>query len=70
MLIGAARKALIVAFEMVNDRSVFEKQLGMAGTAGETDRGNQERCSGPLHRTALRPCFSAPYFRRQRSKRS
>jgi hypothetical protein len=40
MLIGAARKALIVAFEMVNDRSVFEKQLGMAGTAGETDRGN------------------------------
>src|SRR5262249_4644460 len=69
MLIGAARKALIVTLEMVDDYSVFKKELGMAGTACGADHGNQQRYRGPLHRPAIRPCFSAPYFRRQWSKR-
>src|SRR5262249_56143403 len=69
MLIGAARKALIVTFEMVDDDGVFEEELGRAGTADQTDHGSQQRYRGPLHRAALRPSFSAPYFRRQRSRR-
>jgi len=58
MLICAAREALIVTVEMVNYYRVFEKQLGRAGTAHETDRGNQ-RYTGTLHRAAIRRCFSA-----------
>ena len=57
MLICAAREVLIVTVEMVNYYRVFEKQLGRAGTADETDRGNQQRYRGPLHRAAIRPPF-------------
>jgi len=58
MLICAAREVLIITVEMVNYYRVFEKQLGRAGTADETDRGNQQRYSGTLHRAAIRRCFS------------
>ena len=58
----------MVAVEMVNYYGVFEKELDRAGTANETDHGYQRRYRGPLHRAAIRPCFSAPYFRGQRSK--
>jgi hypothetical protein len=65
LLIGAGRKALIVSVEMVDDDGVVEKYLGRAGTADETDQGGQQRYRATLHRAAIRPCFSAPYFRRQ-----
>ena len=67
MLICAAREDLIVTVEMVNYDRVFEKQLARAGTADETDHGNQQRYRGPPHRAAIRPCFFAPYLRHQRS---
>ena len=63
MLICAGRKPPIVAVEMVNYHGVFEKELDRAGTANETEHGYQRRYRGPLHRAAIRPCFSAPYFR-------
>src|SRR5215468_10270322 len=69
MLICAARKALIVTFEMVDDHGVVEKKLPMAGAADETEHRKEQRYRGPLHRAAIRPCFSAPYFRRQWSTR-
>src|SRR5262245_9811793 len=59
MLICAAREVLIVTVEMVNYYRVFENQLGRASTADEADHGNQQRYRGPLHRAAIRPCFSA-----------
>jgi len=62
MLICAAREDLIVTVEMVNDDGVLEKPLAGAGTADETDHGNQQRYSGPLHRAAIRPCFFASYL--------
>lgn len=62
MLICAARKALIVTFEMVDNHGVVEEKLSMAGTAGETDQGDQQRYRAALHRAAIRPCFSAPVF--------
>jgi hypothetical protein len=65
MLIGTARKGLIVTFEMVDDHGVVEEKLPMAGTADETDQGGQQRYRATLHPAAIRPCFSAPYFRRQ-----
>ena len=65
MLICAARKGLIVTFEMVDDHGVVEEKLPMAGTADETDQGGQQRYRATLHPAAIRPCFSAPYFRRQ-----
>jgi hypothetical protein len=65
MLIGTARKGLIVTFEMVDDPGVVEEKLPMAGTAHETYHKNQQRYGAALHRAAIRPCFSAPYFRRQ-----
>ena len=37
LLIGAGRKALIVAVEMIDDDGVVEKDLGRADTADETD---------------------------------
>jgi len=43
MLICAARKGLIVTLEVVDDYGVIEKKLGMAGTAGETEQGKQQR---------------------------
>jgi hypothetical protein len=43
MLIGAARKGLIVTLEMVDDYRVIEKKLAMAGTAGETEQRKQQR---------------------------
>ena len=43
MLIGAARKTLIVPFEVVDNDGVVEKKLGMAGTAGETEQRKQQR---------------------------
>src|SRR5262249_13769317 len=46
MLIGAARKALIVTFEMVDDDGVFEKELGGGGAADQTDHGKQQRYRG------------------------
>src|SRR5262249_6923697 len=42
MLIGAAGEDLIVTVEMVNYNGVFEKQLGRAGTADETNHGTQQ----------------------------
>src|SRR6266699_1721378 len=39
MLICAARKALIVTFEMVDDHGVVKEKLPMAGTADEADQG-------------------------------
>jgi hypothetical protein len=62
MFICAAREDLIVTVEMVNDDGVLEKPLAGAGTADETDHGNQQRYSGPLHRAAIRPCFFASYL--------
>jgi hypothetical protein len=50
---------------MVDDPGVVEEKLPMAGTAGETAHKNQQRYRAALHRAAIRPCFSAPYFRRQ-----
>ena len=58
MLICAAREVLLVTVEVVKYYRVFEKQFGRAGTADETDRGNQQRYSGTLHRAAIRRCFS------------
>jgi hypothetical protein len=52
---------------MVDDHGVVEKKLPMAGAADETDHKNQQRYRVALHRAAMRPCFSAPYFPRQRS---
>src|SRR5215471_9940180 len=50
VLIGAGRQALIVAVEMVDDDGVVEKDLGWAGTAGETEHASQQRCGSPaLH---------------------
>ena len=43
MLIGAARKGLIVTFEMVDDHGVVEEKLPMAGTADETEPRKQQR---------------------------
>jgi hypothetical protein len=43
MPIGAARKGLIVTLEMVDDDGVIEKQIGMAGAAGETEKRKQQR---------------------------
>src|SRR5215813_977758 len=54
MLICAARKALIVTFEMVDDHGVVEEKLTMAGTAEETDQGDQQRYRAPFHRAAIR----------------
>src|SRR5262249_15268163 len=67
MLICAAREDLIVAVEVVNDDGVLEKQLARAGTADETDHGNQQRYRGPHHRAAILPCFLAPYWRNKRT---
>src|SRR5262249_56173875 len=61
MLICAAREALIVTVEMINDYRVSEKQLGRTGTADETDHGNQQHYREPLHRVAIRPCVSPSY---------
>src|SRR5262249_57294761 len=55
MLIGAARKALIVTLEMVDDYSVVEKELGMAGTAAGTEHRNQHRLRGAPPRPSLPP---------------
>jgi hypothetical protein len=49
---------LIVTVEMVNYDGVLENQLARAGTANETDHENQQRYRVPLHRAAVRPCFS------------
>src|SRR5262249_13170682 len=43
MLICAARKGLIVTFEMVDDECVVEKKPPMAGTADETEQRKQQR---------------------------
>src|SRR5262249_31450016 len=67
MLICAARKALIVTFEMVDDPGVLEEKLPMAGTADETDHKNKQRYRAALHRAAIRSCLPAPYFPRQSS---
>src|SRR5262249_48713698 len=56
MLICAAREALVVTVEMINDYRVSEKQLGRTGTADETDHGNQQRYREPLNRVAIGPC--------------
>src|SRR5262249_60333152 len=57
MLIGAARKALIVTLEMVDDYSVVEKELGMAGTPAETRHSNNQHYRRALCRPALPPLF-------------
>jgi hypothetical protein len=59
MLICAGCKALIVAVEMVNYCGIFEKELDRARTANEADHEYQQRYRAPLHRAAVRLCFSA-----------
>jgi len=48
MLIGAARKALIVTFEVVDDHGVFEWKPATAGTADETDQGTNNATEDPF----------------------
>ena len=60
MLICAVREDLIVTVEMVNYDRVFEKQLARAGTADETDHGNQQRYRGPLIRVAESGAMERP----------